>query len=131
MNTDDDILGINPGHDATVVLIRGGKIVEAMSEERLSRIKHHEGFPFKTLTYIREKHALKSPKVFIAGKKPLKSFIKKTGDKGGSQKYHWHLRATLISFSITRAFLVTYDRFFQDYLSRLSGSLPFRVVQKP
>ena len=44
-----DILGINPGHDATVVLIRNGTVLISLSEERLTRKKHHEGFPFRAL----------------------------------------------------------------------------------
>lgn len=51
-----DILGIHYGHDATAVLMRDGQIVEAMSEERLSRQKKHIGFPHLAVEYIKNKY---------------------------------------------------------------------------
>ena len=44
------IMGIQPGHDATVAIIDGeGHILSATAEERLSRIKYHQGFPFRSI----------------------------------------------------------------------------------
>ena len=40
MNKIKDVISIHYGHDATVVYIKNGEIVEAMSEERLSRQKN-------------------------------------------------------------------------------------------
>ncbi|MGE3062697.1 MAG: carbamoyltransferase [bacterium] len=40
------ILGLNIGHDATVTLIKDGKILSAIAEERVSRVKFHFGFPY-------------------------------------------------------------------------------------
>lgn len=45
------ILGINPGHNGTAALLKDGKIISCMSEERFSRIKNHFGFPFKAINY--------------------------------------------------------------------------------
>ncbi|MEN9552372.1 MAG: hypothetical protein RI935_749, partial [Candidatus Parcubacteria bacterium] len=53
-----DILGIHYGHDATVALIRDGVLLEAMSEERLSRAKKHSGFPHLALKYIIKKYSI-------------------------------------------------------------------------
>ncbi|HLI47007.1 MAG TPA: carbamoyltransferase C-terminal domain-containing protein [Geobacterales bacterium] len=39
------VLGINDGHDCGAALIRNGKILAAVQEERLSNIKHHSGTP--------------------------------------------------------------------------------------
>jgi carbamoyltransferase len=39
------ILGINDGHDCGAALIRNGKVIAAIQEERLSNIKHHSGVP--------------------------------------------------------------------------------------
>lgn len=52
------ILGIHFGHDSTAVLMKDGEIVEAMSEERLSRIKKYVGFPHLALAYIKKKYAI-------------------------------------------------------------------------
>lgn len=58
MSKHEDIIGLHYGHDATVALIRDGKLVEAMSEERLSRQKKHIGFPELSWSYIKEKYEL-------------------------------------------------------------------------
>ena len=39
------VLGIHVAHDASVALIRGNEVLFALQEDRLSRIKHHYGFP--------------------------------------------------------------------------------------
>jgi carbamoyltransferase len=51
MNADaKHLVGLNGGHDATVtVLDPEGRIVAAVAEERLSRVKFHMGFPFRAL----------------------------------------------------------------------------------
>ena len=51
----DCIVGIHYGHDATVCLMKNGKIIEVMSEERFSRQKKHHGFPHEALKYIKKK----------------------------------------------------------------------------
>src|SRR5579864_5547982 len=55
---DEHILGVHYGHDSTAVLIRNGEVVEAMSEERLSRCKKHVGFPHLSLQYIQKKYGV-------------------------------------------------------------------------
>jgi carbamoyltransferase len=48
------ILGLNIGHNATACLLKDGKIVNCVSEERFSRIKNHSGIPFSSIKYILE-----------------------------------------------------------------------------
>lgn len=49
------ILGISPlDKDATACLVVDGKVVSAIAEERLSRIKIHSGFPYKAIDKIFE-----------------------------------------------------------------------------
>jgi carbamoyltransferase len=68
MANSEDIIGVHYGHDATVVLLRGGVMIEAMSEERLSRLKKHIGFPSLALQYLRKKYALKDIQhVYVVG----------------------------------------------------------------
>ncbi len=52
----EHIIGLNFGHDATVVVMKDGEIVEAMMEERLSRVKKYIGFPHEALAYVRRKY---------------------------------------------------------------------------
>lgn len=51
-----DILGLHGGHDASVALIRNHELVEVMTEERLSRYKKHAGYPFRALSYLKNKY---------------------------------------------------------------------------
>lgn len=56
-----NILGINIGHDSGAALIMDGKIVAAINEERLSRLKMHHGFP-----YLAIKEVLSIGNIFIS-----------------------------------------------------------------
>jgi carbamoyltransferase len=63
-----DIIGLNFGHDATVVLLRDGKVEEAIMEERVSRVKKYIGFPHEALAYLKNKYDIKNfDKVFVDG----------------------------------------------------------------
>ena len=56
-----NILGISPlDKDATACLIVDGKIVCAIAEERLSRVKLHAGFPHLAIAEIFQRHSLES-----------------------------------------------------------------------
>lgn len=46
------ILGIHDGHNASAALLVDGKLVSAVAEERLSREKHHYGFPHHAIKAI-------------------------------------------------------------------------------
>ena len=46
------ILGINTGHDSGAALINDNEIIAAINEERLSRIKMHHGFPYKSIKEV-------------------------------------------------------------------------------
>ena len=39
------VLGFNSTHDAAAAIVRGGDVLMAVEEERLSRVKHHFGRP--------------------------------------------------------------------------------------
>jgi len=47
-----NILGIWDGHDSGAALIKDGKIVKAISEERLNRKKLYVGFPSESIKFI-------------------------------------------------------------------------------
>ncbi len=53
------ILGINDAHDASACLIKNGKLVFAIQEERLTRIKNMGGFPIFSVKKILKKFNLK------------------------------------------------------------------------
>jgi carbamoyltransferase len=45
------VLGVNAAHDAAACLLIGGRLVAAIAEERLSRLKYHEGYPYRAVEY--------------------------------------------------------------------------------
>lgn len=46
------ILGIHDGHNASAALIKDGKLICALAEERFSRIKNHFGYPSNAIKEI-------------------------------------------------------------------------------
>jgi carbamoyltransferase len=57
------IIGISPTHDGTLTVIRDGKNVFSIGEERLNRIKAYIGFPFKAVRYIVEENIISPDEV--------------------------------------------------------------------
>jgi len=57
------ILGINAGHNATACLLKDGKIIGCVSEERFSRIKNHSGFPTKSVEFLLSNEGITSNKI--------------------------------------------------------------------
>jgi len=51
------ILGISAYyHDSAAALIKDGKVVSAVQEERFTRIKHDKSFPYKSINFILEEN---------------------------------------------------------------------------
>jgi len=46
------VLGLNESHNATAVLLKGGKVLGAVSEERFTREKNQAGFPKKAVRWL-------------------------------------------------------------------------------
>ena len=46
------VLGINDGHDAGAAIIRNGKVLAAIQEERLKNIKHYSGVPEQSIKMV-------------------------------------------------------------------------------
>lgn len=58
------IIGISPlDKDSTVCLVEDGKVICAVAEERFSRIKMHEGFPYRALADIFERYNLSADQI--------------------------------------------------------------------
>lgn len=57
------ILGINFGHDSAAALINDGKIINAIEEEKISRIKQDFGWPKKAIAKIFEQNNIKPNEV--------------------------------------------------------------------
>ena len=57
------ILGLHNDEDSGVCLIKDGKIIDVINEERLTRKKLQAGFPSKSLKYILKKNKLEIKKI--------------------------------------------------------------------
>ncbi len=71
------ILGISGFyHDSAACLIKDGEIVAAIEEERLNRIKHYNGFPFKAIEQCLKKEKISIKQVDYVGfyEKPFLKF---------------------------------------------------------
>jgi carbamoyltransferase len=62
------ILGISAFyHDASAALIKNGKLIAAVAEERLSRIKHDNSFPQRAIEYCLDKGGIMSDDLSYVG----------------------------------------------------------------
>ena len=60
------VLGISSYyHDSAVSLVKDGKIIFAIEEERLSRIKHDNNFPKKALDFCLQQNKLGSEDIDV------------------------------------------------------------------
>lgn len=57
------VLGLNIGHNSTACLLKDGKIIGCVSEERFSRIKNHCGIPFRSIDYLLKQENLEIEKI--------------------------------------------------------------------
>lgn len=137
MMSDEIILGLHFGHDATVVLMKNGVVIEAMSEERLSRQKKYVGFPHLSLAYIKEKYNIKDfPHVIAVGeKKELNGFLFTTledNKKGRSSKKQgkWFLRAIGVRFKTVGYIYSLRDYFLNKYANRNNDKADDFLKQK-
>lgn len=46
-----NILGVHVGHDSSACLLKNGKIIADVAEERFNRIKHYSGLPIQSVEY--------------------------------------------------------------------------------
>ena len=83
---DTIILGVHYAHDATAALMINGEIVEAMSEERLTRLKKYTGFPKESVRYIKKKYNIETfPTVIVVGE-PEHAFDAIFSDKESNER---------------------------------------------
>jgi carbamoyltransferase len=52
------VLGFNSTHDASAALVRSGEVRRAVEEERLSRRRHHDGFPERAIASVLEEEGI-------------------------------------------------------------------------
>ncbi|MDP2673195.1 MAG: carbamoyltransferase C-terminal domain-containing protein [Nanoarchaeota archaeon] len=57
------ILGIHVGHNSTAALLKDGKIVGCVSEERFTRNKNESGFPFKSVEWLLKSNDINFQKI--------------------------------------------------------------------
>ena len=54
------VIGINDTHDASACLIKDGKIIDVVQEERLTRNKGTSSLPIESIKYIIKKNEIKT-----------------------------------------------------------------------
>src|SRR5437588_7471369 len=59
------VLGLNCSHDAAAAIAVGGTLCAAISEERLTRVKHDAGFPHRAVSYCLKEAGLRAETAHI------------------------------------------------------------------
>ncbi len=124
------ILGINNSHDAGAAILENGKIIAAVNEERLNRIKLYWGFPVLSIREVLRISGIKPEEIDYIAVPNL------TPGAGIGQDYQeYNLRRRLMSYMAylpfifgTSAFATTYKTFYS--LFRKSGSLKAMLKKK-
>jgi carbamoyltransferase len=57
------ILGINFGHGASACLLKNGRLIAAIENEKLTRIKGQATFPFEAINYLMDLYKLNFDKL--------------------------------------------------------------------
>lgn len=57
------ILGIHDGHNATASIVKNGKILSSVSEERFTRLKNDAGYPQKAVDYVLTVNGIKPSEI--------------------------------------------------------------------
>jgi carbamoyltransferase len=60
------VLGVHDGHLATAALVKDGKLVACVSEERFSRLKNQSGLPEKAIDYVLREGRVTSSEIDLA-----------------------------------------------------------------
>jgi carbamoyltransferase len=79
------ILGISGGgHDVAAALFKGTKLVAALEEEKLARVRHARGLPARAIRYCLQAGRVKPEKIdYVAVSRPLH------GDRGSRASETW------------------------------------------
>ena len=101
------ILGVQIGHDASAVIVRGGRIVAAAAEERFSRIKYHHGVPRRAIQACFRIAGLRGGNVdevaFAMSEIPVKFLDKHSRKSDGLKNALTVLRSPTLSGLISRS----------------------------
>ena len=95
------VLGISPlDKDSTVTLVDDGKVVFAAGEERFSRVKLQDGFPWRALQAAVQYAGLETAEIdcvtypFFTSAEETRLFRGNLGCRAGLHRRWWHGGAT-------------------------------------
>ena len=111
------ILGLNFGHSAAAVLLEDGRVRSAVEEEKLSRIKGHVAFPYRSIEYVCSKNgvAAKDIDLVAVGCTDLTEF------SYGYRQLNRHFRKTALGDKLKGVY---YDAIKRAFPTRVDLSKP-------
>ena len=101
------ILGINAYHgDSAAALVADGKLVSAIEEERVRRVKHWAGFPTEAIRFVLDYAGLRLSDIdhVAIGRNPSAHLHKKvlfSLQRRPSFAKHWNLMMVIITFFLS------------------------------
>ncbi|MBI3951339.1 MAG: hypothetical protein HY314_12890 [Acidobacteria bacterium] len=60
-----NVLGVHIGHDSSATLVRDGRIIADVAEERFTRVKHYAGLPFESIEFCLKYAGLDSREIDV------------------------------------------------------------------
>lgn len=127
------ILGICEGHGASAALLKDGKIIRCVNEERLNRIKGFEGFPWLSVKYLIKSEGISTidiDKIILPSLHPF-SFILDEKNRNGGPTFSNIVFNTLLSDNLywTTAKIGYKFPLFEKYLLTLRNLVNEKIVQ--
>ncbi|MFH0913374.1 MAG: carbamoyltransferase C-terminal domain-containing protein [Candidatus Omnitrophota bacterium] len=121
------VLGINSGHHSTAALLKDGKIIGCVSEERFKRIKNYSGYPQESINYLLKEAGIQSQELDLValGYRTPPPFV--TVEKKGIQilsalqRFVYSLRYLWGAVEYRLPFLRPLNEFLYDLMVDIAG----------
>lgn len=130
------VLGINDGHNASACIIKNGRILGAVSEERLNRIKNYSDFPFLSIKELFGMCSISPSQIDLIGfsSKDILPFnrreILERGTDNRIEVAGFNLITRTFPMSITEGILTKLATIGRTYLKRRVYNLRYRKLLK-
>ena len=135
------ILGLHVSHNSSACLFKGGSLLFAVQEERLTRVKQHEGFPHKAVEFVLNKPGIKPgdiSAIAIAGvhqhmENPIHVYLKDATDPKPASSFFGRASASIkgrLNLSILDSAIYSKGQY-QKYIHNELETLGFNLNASP
>lgn len=113
------VLGINPSHNGTACLMKDGKVIYCVSEERLTRVKNQSGIPYTAIKEILKRSKTKPSEIdkvaFSFKDMSINTSYSVLDNHNSSESYLWKAKEMLLSnFDLFKHLYIPLQKFYYE-----------------